>query len=118
MWRRRLHAARQQSRNQQSEVEVTNGLRKELIPSTPEVPFIAVAVSKELIEAKRKGSTEEVRKGSVGTGRKVTARGMRKVSVRFLRPVQVSVKPTRAVEIMVKPPKAAFRDPTWEKLKT
>lgn len=118
MRRRRLHAARQRSRNQQGELEVANELRKELIPSTPEALLIAVAVSKESVEAERKGSMEEVRKGSVGTGSKGAARGMRKVSVRVLRPVQVSVKPTRAVEIMVKPPKVAFRDQAWEKLKT
>lgn len=114
--RRRLHTARQRSRNQQSEVDAANGLPKGSVPSASEVRSIVVA-ARDSVEAETKGSAGKVRKGSVGTGRKVLARGMRKASVRFLRPVQVSVKPARAVEIMVKPAKVVFRDTTWEEVK-
>lgn len=42
---------------------------------------------------------------------------VRKESVTFAQPVRISVKPIRAVEIVVKPGRGAmFKDSTWEKL--
>lgn len=102
MRRRRLHAARLR--------DEVKGERKGSIPLVSEVQLIA---------RKEEVGEVEARKEEVVVERKeAPVREMKKGSVRFVRPVQVSVKPTRAVEIMVKPAKAVFRDPTWEKLKS
>lgn len=102
MRRRRLHAARLRD-----EVE---GERKGSIPLVSEVQLIARKEEVGEVEARNEEVVVERKEAPVGK--------VKKGSVRFVRPVQVSVKPTRAVEIMVKPAKVVFRDPTWEKLKS
>lgn len=106
MRRRRLHAARRRGE--------AEGERKGSIPLVSEVQLIARKEVGEVVEEREVRKEEEV-----GVEiKEAHARKMKKGSVRFVRPVQVSVKPTRAVEIMVKPAKAVFRDSTWEKLKS
>ncbi|KAL0633710.1 hypothetical protein Q9L58_007379 [Maublancomyces gigas] len=113
MRRRRLHAARRRGEREEE------GERKGSIPLVSEVQLIA---RNEVVEeaGKMEARKEEVKvEVEVEVERKeAPVRKMKKGSVRFVRPVQVSVKPTRAVEIMVKPAKVVFRDPTWEKLKS
>lgn len=87
MRRRKLHATRARARKQQQ--SKVGPMRKGSVASTVEVPLTAPAP----------------------VGR------VRKESVTFAQPVRISVKPIRAVEIIVKPGRGAmFKDSTWEKL--
>lgn len=117
MRRRRLHAARRRGEREEE------GERKGSIPLVSEVQLIArnkVVEEAGKMEARKEVAEVEVKvEVEAEVERKeAPVRKMKKASVRFVRPVQVSVKSTRAVEIMVKPAKVVFRDPTWEKLKS
>lgn len=89
---------------------MVDAARKGSVPLVAEVQLVA---RKESVGVDTAGESVESERGGPAKKQK-----KKKGSVRFMRPVQVSVKPTRAVEIMVKPAKVAFRDPTWEKLKS